>query len=311
MRPQVQSKRAMWAGTVVAIALGTELMGGSAQAANVPTMALDAGMSISVDHGSVKLVSQHRFASGARTATWTVDGESVVASGTGSAKVVVRHVGHAGGKGAVEVALIPTPEAASSTPAGNDRASADAVKVVNPTLAKSMSASMTSARVSPMVTKGQTYRSWCVSTSGDAGNANAKACDVQTLGQISGNDWYIGDAVSVTGQDSDWYYDLTKLVSYVSYGAGNTSVKWTPTTTLSTGTCQNTVLGLSYGGVVLQQQFNRCPDKYGPSSMGTAQFGAEWNGETSDVRGFDYENIDHKASNGSPTATLHLSMNWA
>jgi len=149
----------------------------------------------------------------------------------------------------------------------------------------------------------------CATVRGDAGHANARVCDVQTIISQNGGDWYIGDNLSGTASDNDWWYNLRSFTAQVVYPQGNSMVQWSPTGQLHPSACTNKTIGFAYGGVSIGQSFESCPDVVSPFVSDT-KFGEIWLGNTSDAVGLGAVDVVHNPNNVSPAAQVQLGISW-
>jgi hypothetical protein len=314
--PKIVSLAALFA-AAAALAFGSV-----GQAAAVAPAAKSAEFHLKTTATDVKFLGEKQLPGGDYTATWKMFGETVKVAAPAGSTVTVAKPSHGQATASVQVP--------ASLRKGNLRALAaayaasgksvyqDALAVgYSPAQAARIAAPTTRTAnvVQPMTAAGSIISTPCVSTSGDAGNAYGRACDVQKMMQDNGGgNWIVGDEVTGSGNDTDWADSLSGLAAYVNYGSGNTVIKWTPNSTVNAGNCQTISLGVSYNGVSASDSQTICPARIDPYGTNTStRFGSKWSGCDSSnwVEGVPSDDIVNDPSYASSNPNLTVTIWWA
>lgn len=255
---------------------------------------------------------------GSATVTWAAPtGEHVTVTGRPGATVKVS--GTAGeGPGELTIRVTPAPldksDSKAVAEAFNDFASGrrsvyrDALRVG---MTEAEAATIAHGKPGSMhvATGGDIINSVCVDGSGDGGRAHIHFCDVQSVVQRNGSDWYVGDEMTGTAQDT--LHNLFTTIGANIYGGGNTLVKWSPSGRINPSACASNTASVSWNGFSLSSTANACPDfidprvnPYGPG------FGEYWHGFTHAAVGLNPVDVVHNPPSASPWASLHWYLHW-
>jgi hypothetical protein len=273
----------------------------------------------------VQFLGEHQLSGGDYTASWRVYGGTVTVAGMSGSTVTVPSPVTSGSLSGVGVSLRApdlkakggslTQMANAYRDAGKSPAQ-DALAVgFTSTQAARIAAGTTAAHtVTPMTAPGTIIYSGCANYTGDAGNAYGRACDVQKMMQDNGGgDWYVGDQVTGSGNNNDWWNSLTGLAGYVSYGPNNTIVEYAPNGTTSVGNCTTVGFSLGWNGVGLNTSSQVCPgtlSPYGPPS--NTVFGAHWSGCNTGAltQGVNSDDVDHSPSGAASAPNVSVAIWW-
>jgi hypothetical protein len=283
-------------------------------------------MKIVTSGESTTRLSQHMIKGGDATESWKVGNATVTVSGPPGSTVSVSSTGSPGAAGSVQ---------ASVTLPGNDKYGANAAQraliryatsgrsVYSEALAVGYSASeasqvrtnLTSSPQSPAlsaVAASSIIGSACASVKGDGNQAYGKACIIQTLMQAKGYDWYIGDEITSSAGNSDFWWGLTGLQAWDTYGPNNTIVRWNPSSTQYPSACGNVTFGLTYNGAGISATDTLCPDRLDPKFFGSGGYGTNWTGcaRQNQVVGAPSVDLDHNPPNASYSVTIHVYIWW-
>lgn len=245
-------------------------------------------------------VGEIRHGDGTVTATWAAPGSKVRVTGSPGATVVVRR---STSKDLLTVirptrlskqqtlAAVATYRAHHRSPAADAAHNAGSPAPTVPTSASSI------------------YDSWCVDVYGDSNRAKGHVCNVESILQQNGSDWYLGDEVTGTGHDGS--RGLFSFLGADFYGSGNTLVKWAPSGTVRPSACNTVTYGLTWGAASISSTATLCPDKIDPvlNAYGPG-FGEFWHGSTTGYVGLNPVDVIHDPANASPTGSLHVYIHW-
>ncbi len=151
---------------------------------------------------------------------------------------------------------------------------------------------------------------WILHANG--GQATGRACDIQTLVQQNGGDWYIGDSITSSGHNGTWWNNLTRLDANDNYVKGNSIVEWQPSGFVNTGSCQTYNESVGWNGIGVGSSQTVCPSGIGPEwSDPTTGSGAEWRGCSGNTQSAPDVDIIHSPPNVSDSITVSLGLTWA
>jgi hypothetical protein len=158
--------------------------------------------------------------------------------------------------------------------------------------------------------------SMCTSYTGDANNAYGKVCSVSYLlqhGSATAN-WYIGNKVSGSANDTDWYDSLDELRGYTYWDDNSTAVNWDPQSTVKRGDCKTYNSSVGYDGSSVSQSETVCPEEIDPdlSRSDASLAGAVWYGcdTNNDVEGVPSTDIVHLPKGTDTVGHVHIHMDW-
>ena len=252
----------------------------------------------------VRLLSEQQIPGGDWTASWIVQGETVkVAAPAGSTVVVAQPDGKSAS------AMVRTPAQSKQGTSLKSLAAAYAAagkSVVQDAMAVGYTQAEAEALVGgvhPAYSPGDIISSPCASVTGDGGDAWGRACDVQKMMQDNGGgNWYVGDQVTGSGNDTNGRNSLSGLAADVNYGSGNSIIQWQPNSTVSTGSCTTRGYSLSYNYVNVSTSSTVCPDRMDPDGPSNTRFGGHWSG--CDRWGADTEGVNSVDVVWNPSSAL-------
>jgi hypothetical protein len=159
---------------------------------------------------------------------------------------------------------------------------------------------------------GDYFNSGCVDVSGNSNQAHGHACIGQKLMQANGADWYVGDEITSTGWDSDYWWLLTGLQAWDQYGANNTIFSYSPSSQQYPSGCSNVTYSLSYNGVGVSATNALCPNRLDPKFWGSTGFGTNWTGcaNVNQTVGAPSVDVDHNPPNASEYASINVYIWW-
>ena len=276
---------------------------------------------------------QKTIAGGDAAVAWKIGDSTVTAAALPGATVTVTIYGGNGQAGGAEASVSLPPvdktrkdaaERATYDYAASGRSvqsealavgySAVEAAQISPQLSGSPTAATTSDSVSQAASTlvGTIIGSACANVTGDGGHAYGKACIIQTLMQQNGLDWYIGDEITSSANDSGSFWKLTGLQAWDTYGSGNTIVRWKPSATYNASACSNVTYSLSYNGIGISASDIICPDRVDPKFWGNYGYGTNWTGcdVHQYVEGAPSVDLDHNPPNASPSVTVHVYIWW-
>ena len=155
------------------------------------------------------------------------------------------------------------------------------------------------------------YDSWCVTLTPSGGYG--QACDLQSLIQQNGADWYLSDETTYSAHYGNGLFSpsLEFMYDYIAWQSGNSIVKWTPVSAgIPVNQCEQTTVSISFI-VGLSQTFTVCPQKWGMYTKSTTQFGVYWSGQSQSWEGIDDIDVVHSPPSANANSTLHVYMFWA
>ncbi|MGC9670962.1 hypothetical protein ACNTMW_30995 [Planosporangium sp. 12N6] len=174
--------------------------------------------------------------------------------------------------------------------------------------------------VAPALAPGDILDSWCVDVSGDVKDGKAYAwghgCNVRKVMQMNGADWYVGDQISGTANDTGNFttgHALTNFRLRNDWDSGNTVVQYSPTGVVNTSSCGTFNPSLTFDKVTVSASSQLCADNLQPTFNGSFGFGAKWNG----CNAFNYNqgvaavDVVHSPPSASLGATLYATIWWA
>ncbi|WP_370100437.1 hypothetical protein [Streptacidiphilus sp. MAP12-20] len=266
--------------------------------------------------------AEHQLPGGYWTAQWKVQGHTVKVAALPGSTVVLKQT-----HGKVS-AQVNTPNL-KTTFHGDGRAAAfgymasgasvianaEAVGFTPAQAAKIAASAAPKGRIMPLDTSvGGIIQSPCASVSGDAGNAWGQTCDIQKmLENDGGGNWYVGDQVTGSGNDPDWYASLSGLAADINYGGGNSMKQWDPSGYRDAGQCGTLSTSASWNGIGVSASSPLCPDHIDIDGRATAQnYGSHWSGHDTGNRteGVASSDVVYSPGNASSNPGLTVSIWW-
>lgn len=166
------------------------------------------------------------------------------------------------------------------------------------------------------------YDSFCASLKSDAGVVKSYACDERRKDQVTGSDWYVEDAFTDSAVSTDtclacWMPDrLTKVYADLHFASGNSTTKWTPTSTISEpSSCRDVTLSLSSPktGIGYSETAHVCSDSFGLHNVAPAVFGTTWAGHEPKANWYEATegvNIVHSPPGTAAGVSMTISHQW-
>ena len=148
--------------------------------------------------------------------------------------------------------------------------------------------------------------------SANGGQATGRACDIMTLVQRSGENWYIGDSITASGHNGTWWNNLTKLNASDNYVKGNSVVEWQPSGFVNTGSCQTYNESIGWNGIGIGSTQTVCPSGLGPEwANPTTGSGAQWTGCSTNTQSAPAVDVIHSPPNASDAMYVRINLAWA
>jgi hypothetical protein len=285
-----------------------------------------AGFNLVTTAQDVTLLSHKVLTGGDYTASWRMYGGEVVTVAAMQGSTVTVSAPSTDGAAHSATATLKAPNlkasgasltqlAASYAKAGKSPAQdATAVGFTSSQASAITKRAQTANTISPMTAVGGITYSGCLNVTGDAGHAFGKSCDVQKMMQESGQDWYLGDQVTGSGNDPDWIDSLSGIAAYVDYGPNNTIVSYTPNGTTSYGSCETRSFNLGWNGVGLSSSSEVCPGSLSPYGLpSNTEFGSKWSGcDTGAItEGVNSDDVVHNPPNADSGPGVNATIWWS
>ncbi len=146
----------------------------------------------------------------------------------------------------------------------------------------------------------------------NGGQATGRTCDIMTLIQRNGYNWYIGDKLTTSGHNGTWWNNLNLLRGGDSYTKGNSVVEWNPSGYQKRGSCHTVSESVGWNGSGVSSSQTVCPDGIGPSNADpTTGFASQWTGCSSTIQSSPGVDIIHSPPNASASNRVFLRLAWS
>jgi hypothetical protein len=260
---------------------------------------------------NVEFLGEHSIGSGSYVASWLVDGSKITVAGPAGLTVRVSAAAASAASGSVTASVTAPsrPKAQSLAELATTPTSAQSIR--NDAYAVGYTPAQ-AARVSP-ATAGAIYDGWCVDVYGDSNHAHGHGCIERIIIQQNGGDWYLGDEISGTGNDTGSSNSLTGFQVRDDYPNGNTIVQYSPSGTVNRSSCGTFNPSLTYKAISISSSSDVCADKVQPALNGSRGYGVHWSGcdGFDEAEGLSSVSVVHSPSGASVASTLNATVWWA
>jgi hypothetical protein len=330
-----------------AVAAGSLFLAGTVTTVSSASM----GPAFMRERGGLTLVSQRTLSHGIVLTTWRDGSATVAFAGPAHSTVRASSGGGSGSPGYAWASIDPSGSASGSSGGSAGSPSVtnlsltpeqgaqlmfeEAVAVGTPVaVARKMAfgsfgpahpSSTSGIRLSltSNISNGTIFNSTCDHVTGDANDAYGTSCLVQMMSQDDEpNGVYVLDKITTSGNDNDWFCNLSGLRGNDYYRYSNSYgqhgiVSWKPASSYPEGTPTTVSFSMSYNGVGISSSQTVYPgqvDPYFANYNGSypTSFGAKWSGSVggSTVVGNPAVDLAHVWDSGSIDAGDFVEIWW-
>lgn len=127
-----------------------------------------------------------------------------------------------------------------------------------------------------------------------------------------GGNWYVGDQITGSGNDTSGSNSLTGLAATVNYGSCNSIVQWAPNASVYVGNCTTVTEGTTYNNVSLNSSTQVCPAHMDPELSNGTHFASHWSGCNNNnfTAGVNSTDVVWNPYNASSNPGLSVSIWW-